>query len=144
MLSSFKTMPQRRRKILFLSGLLLACALLPNLIEGGTACLMPGKLAAFRCVINRNAGFAHFTRGMNSYTIDALDKATTVYDVPELKELLRDEDRVTAMTAAEVLQKKGEAGKDALGKAFAAAENTGDKPRAALINEYGELHLQVN
>ncbi len=143
MLSSFKTMPKRRRKILFFLALLLACALLPNLIEGGTACLTPGQLAGYRCIVNRNTGFAHFTRGMNMYTIEALDKATTVNDVPALKELLKDDDRVTAMTAAEVMQRKGDVGKTALKEAFDTARTAGDQTRAALINEYGDLHLQV-
>ena len=47
------------------------------------------------------------------------------------------------MTAAEVLRRKGEAGTAALQEAFDTAKTAGDKSRAALIEEYGDLHLQV-
>ncbi len=142
MLSSFKNMPPRRRKVIRLAGLLLIAVLLPRVVTGGTACLMPGQLNAYRCIVNRNVGYGHMTRGMNMYTIEALDKATTVYDLPALKELLKDDDRITAMTAAEVMKRKGEAGTAALKEAFDTAQTAGDKSRAALIEEYGELHRQ--
>ncbi|MES2205538.1 MAG: hypothetical protein V4525_01930 [Pseudomonadota bacterium] len=58
-------------------------------------------------VINQHTGFAHLTRGMNRYTIEALRNKVTEADIPVLKALTEDEDNVTRMTATEVLLKMG-------------------------------------
>ena len=107
--------------------------------SGRYACLMPGRALQLQCTVNSHTGLAHMTRGMNTETIAALDAAATEEDIPLLQEMLFSEDRVTAMTAAEVLQKKGKKGLRALKDAYAEAEARKDPSRAALIDEYGDL-----
>jgi len=104
-------------------------------------CLAPGRAARLACTVARHTGFAHMTRGMNTHTIAALDAAADAgaADVPLLQGLLADDDRIVAMTAAEVLQKRGAPGRRALKDARAAARAAHDAPRAALIGEYGGL-----
>lgn len=102
-------------------------------------CLLPGRHARLMCAINANTGFAHLTRGMNMDTIAALDAAATEEDIPALQELLFGKDRVAAMTAAEVLAKKGPKSRAALEEAFKKAGAANDSPRAMLIREHGGL-----
>jgi hypothetical protein len=85
-------------------------------------------------VIDDNVGHAHFTRGMNMQTFEALRKATTPADIPVLEELLADDDRVVALTAANVLGDMGEDGILALQRA--ARTLRGASPdRAGLVEE---------
>lgn len=56
-----------------------------------------------KAVIYLNSGFAHLSRGMNQYTIDALKNKVTEADIPILQALTDDKDHVTSMTATEVL-----------------------------------------
>jgi len=79
------------------------------------------------------------TRGMNMDTIAALDQAATDNDIPLLKSMLFSDDDVTAMTAAEVLNKRGAKGREVLMDAFHQSMAAKDTIRAALINEYGSL-----
>jgi len=67
-------------------------------------------------VIDRNTGFAHMTRGMNMFTLYALRSCVTEKDLPVLGQLLTDRDRVTRMSAANVLIDFGTPGKEAIEK----------------------------
>ena len=58
-------------------------------------------------VVDKNTGYAHFTRGMNERTISALPHAATTSDIPILKRMLEDPDHVAAMTAVNVLMNMG-------------------------------------
>lgn len=100
-------------------------------------------MPALKCAINANVGYGHMTRGMNTYTIEALDKEARDEDIPLLQSLLSLDDRVAAMTAAEVLKKRGKKGHDALMAAFKDAKDRKDTRLADLINEYGDLHEKL-
>lgn len=67
-----------------------------------------------KSVINKNTGFAHFTRGMNMYTLVALRECVTEKDMPVLTQMLQDRDHVTQLTAAGVLADMEDEGKQAL------------------------------
>src|ERR1700674_5213599 len=69
-----------------------------------------GRYAELRRVIDRNTGFAHFTRGVNMYTLYALRGCVTQKDVPVLAEMLKDRDRITRMAVADVLVDLGKGG----------------------------------
>jgi hypothetical protein len=58
-------------------------------------------------VIDRNTGLAHMTRGVNMYTLYALRSCVSDRDIPVLRDLLRDKDRVSRMAAASVLADMG-------------------------------------
>ena len=73
-----------------------------------------GRYAELRGVIDRNTGFAHATRGVNMYTLYALRGCVTGTDLPVLRRLLADKDRIVRMAAAGVLADLGAAGRDAL------------------------------
>lgn len=62
-------------------------------------------------VVDQNTGFAHFTRGMNMFTLYAVRSCVTNKDIPVLGQLLTDKDRITRMTAANVLMDFGDPGK---------------------------------
>ena len=62
-------------------------------------------------VIARNTGFAHMTRGVNMYTLYALRSCVSERDLPVLKDLLRDKDKVIRMAAASLLADMGSDGK---------------------------------
>ena len=70
-----------------------------------------------REVINQNAGHAHFTRGMNVYTITALRAQVTDKDIPALQMLRNDPDHVTRLTAGYVLSVMGDEAIAAMKKA---------------------------
>jgi predicted methyltransferase len=61
-------------------------------------------------VIHANAGHAQFTRGVNTFTVEALQKATTPTDDPELLALLWRDDAVVVRTAASVFAARGDQG----------------------------------
>lgn len=69
------------------------------------------RYGQLKCVINNNTGFAHMTRGMNGGTIDALQRAVDLEDIPVLVNMLDDSDSVTRMTAEQVLERMGHAPK---------------------------------
>jgi len=134
----------RRRKVKKLAVILLVCVLGPYLAVGGTDCLKFDRASRLGCTVNHHAGYAHITRGMNRYTIEALDaEASKEGDIEALGVLLQKGDRIQAMTAAEVLKLRGEKGRAALQAAYGTTSGAGDAPRAALIEEYGDLHQQV-
>ena len=85
-------------------------------------------------VIDANVGHAHLVRGMNRDTIEALDRACSPADLPILGELLLSEDRVHAMTAAEVLALRGAVGRAELESAAAKVKQN-DPERFLLIDE---------
>ncbi len=74
-------------------------------------------------VINKNTGFAHFTRGMNMYTLVALRECVTEKDIPVLTQMLQDRDHVTQLTAAGVLADMGDEGKQALRRGLEKAKD---------------------
>jgi hypothetical protein len=86
-------------------------------------------------IVDKHTGSAHFTRGMNSETIEALANAATKDDLPVLEELLADHDRIVAMTAAEVLMRFGEDGRPALERGQALARARGDVNGEMMIEE---------
>ena len=69
-----------------------------------------------KSVVDRHVGYAHATRGMNMFTIEALRHAVRQEDLPLLAQMLDDNDRIAAMTAAEVLGGMGEEGEEVLRK----------------------------
>ncbi len=65
-------------------------------------------------IVDRNTGFAHLTRGMNRYTVEALQNAVGENDVPVLRKMLADKDRIVIMTAANVLMQMSAQGRRAV------------------------------
>jgi SAM-dependent methyltransferase len=61
-------------------------------------------------IIKANAGHARFTRGVNTYTVETLEKALQPTDDPELRALLYHEDTIVARTAASVFSARGDRG----------------------------------
>ena len=61
-------------------------------------------------IINANAGRAHFTRGVNTYTVETLEKALAPTDDPELRALLYHDDTIVTRTAASVFAARGDRG----------------------------------
>jgi len=61
-------------------------------------------------VVDRNTGFAHMTRGVNMYTLYALRSCVTAKDLPVLRDMLCDKDRIIRMAVADVLVDLGEDG----------------------------------
>lgn len=61
-------------------------------------------------VIHANADRARFTRGVNTYTVETLEKALEPTDDPELRALLFHDDAVVTRTAASVFAARGDRG----------------------------------
>lgn len=61
-------------------------------------------------VINANADHARFTRGVNTYTVETLQKALEPTDDPELRALLYHDDPIVTRTAASVFAARGDRG----------------------------------
>lgn len=112
-------------------------------MTGRHRCLLPGAESRLLCAVNANVGYGHLTRGMNMHTIEALDKAAGEGDLQTLAELLKHDDRITAMTAAEVLAKRGAKGRQLLLAAFNDAKKAKDSGRSALVNEHGHLNQKL-
>jgi hypothetical protein len=74
-------------------------------------------------IINKNTGFGHMTRGMNGNTIDALKNAVTQSDIPTLKKMLEDSDRIVIMTAVNVLMGMGHEGRVAVYDTYGSTSN---------------------
>lgn len=72
------------------------------------------RYSELRRVIDRNTGFAHATRGVNMYTLYALRECVTDADLPVLRRLLVDKDRIIRMATADVLADLSAAGRDAV------------------------------
>ena len=75
-------------------------------------------------IVDRHTGFAHFTRGMNRYTVEALQKAVGENDIPVLLKMLEDKDRIVVMTAVNVLMRMGAQGRRSV---YATLMTTADK-----------------
>lgn len=80
-----------------------------------------------RAVIDRNTGFAHMTRGVNMYTLYALRSCVNQSDIPVLRDLLRDKDRITRMASASVLADMGDEGKAELQSRLSGVTDAGEK-----------------
>lgn len=128
--------------ILFLTLLAVALAVW-SYSTGRYHCMLPGHKHRLYCAVNTHTGFAHMTRGMNTGTIAALDAAATADDIPLLQTMLFSPDRIAMMTAAKVLQRKGQKGRNALMEAFHKAKESNDLSLADDINEYGDLGQKV-
>ena len=61
-------------------------------------------------VIKANADRARFTGGVNTYTVETLEKALAPTDDPELRALLYQDDAVVTRTAASVFAARGDRG----------------------------------
>jgi ubiquinone/menaquinone biosynthesis C-methylase UbiE len=61
-------------------------------------------------VIHANADHARFTRGVNTYSVETLQKALAPTDDPELRALLYHDDPIVARTAASVFSARGDRG----------------------------------
>jgi hypothetical protein len=80
-----------------------------------------------RRVIDRNTGFAHATRGVNMYTLYALRGCVDQGDLPVLRDLLRDRDRVTRMAVSSVLVDLGADGEKIVRARLAEVRDVSDK-----------------
>jgi len=89
-----------------------------------TAAAERSRADELKRVIDRNTGFAHMTRGVNTYTLIALRSCVTERDVPVLSQLLTDRDHVTQLAAASVMADLGENGKRGLQDALAGGPDT--------------------
>jgi hypothetical protein len=77
--------------------------------------LLAAQSARYRellTVIDRNTGFAHMTRGVNMYTLYALRSCVSEGDIPVMRDLLRDKDRIARMATASVLADMGAKGRN--------------------------------
>ena len=63
------------------------------------------------------------TRGMNMNTINALKNAVTQSDIPVLRRMLEDSDRIVIMTSVNVLMEMGHEGRIAVYDAFGVTSN---------------------
>lgn len=81
------------------------------------------RYSELRRAIDRNTGFAHATRGVNMYTLYALRGCVTDADLPVLRRLLLDKDRIIRMATADVLADLGAAGQDAVSARLKAVRN---------------------
>ena len=90
----------RTRRVL--TSLVLSLALL---------CAQSTRYRQLRLVSDRNTGFAHATRGVNMYTLYALRGCITERDIPVLRDLLRDRDRIIRLAVSSVLADLGTEGK---------------------------------
>ncbi len=61
-------------------------------------------------VVKANAGSAQFTRGVNTHTVETLEKALKPTDEPELRALLYDDSAIVTRTAASVFSARGDRG----------------------------------
>jgi hypothetical protein len=74
-------------------------------------------------IVDKNTGFAHMTRGMNVNTINALKNAVTQSDIPVLKKMLENSDRIVIMTSVNVLMEMGHEGRDAVYDVYGVTSN---------------------
>ena len=107
-------------------------ALLAMLVWG-----QPARYRELRRVIYRNTGFAHMTRGVNMYTLYALRSCVGERDLPVLRDMLRDKDRITRMAVSSVLADMGGEGERAVRARLAEVRDAGEK--MMLQDALGEL-----
>jgi len=74
-------------------------------------CAQSTRYRQLRLVIDRNTGLAHATRGDNMYTLYALRSCVTERDIPVLRDILRDRDRIIRLAVSSVLADLGTEGK---------------------------------
>jgi hypothetical protein len=87
----------------------------------------PARYRELRRVIDRNTGFAHMTRGVNMYTLFALRSCVNERDLPLLRDMLRDKDRVTRMAVSSVLVDLGGEGERVVRARLAEVKDAGEK-----------------
>jgi hypothetical protein len=85
------------------------------------------RYVELRRVIDRNTGFAHATRGVNMYTLYALRGCVDQRDLPVLRDMLRDRDRVTRMAVSSVLVDLGADGQKIVQARLAEVRDAGEK-----------------
>jgi hypothetical protein len=94
-------------------------------------------------VVDRNTGFAHATRGMNMFTLYAVRSCVTDKDLPVLGQLLTDKDRITRMTAANVLMDFGDSGKAVVEKRLKEVAGRDVSERLMLEDVLSELSAKT-
>jgi hypothetical protein len=83
-------------------------------------------------IIDRHAGFAHFTRRMNGNTVTALKWSVTENDIPVMQKTLDDKDRIIVMTCANVLMGMGSSGRKTV---YNTLLNTGNQTTKRIIQD---------
>ena len=106
--------------------LVVSLALLAMLVWGQPLA-QPERYRELRRVIDQNTGFAHMTRGVNMYTLYALRSCVGVRDLPVLRDMLRDKDRVTRMAVSSVLVDLGGEGERVVRTRLAEVKDAGEK-----------------
>ena len=81
------------------------------LLSVALLCAQSTRYRQLRLVIDRNTDFARATRGVNMYTLYALRGCITERDIPVLRDLLRDRDRIIRLAVSSVLADLGTEGK---------------------------------
>jgi ubiquinone/menaquinone biosynthesis C-methylase UbiE len=92
-------------------------------------------------VIDRNAGDAHLSRGVNTGTTSALQKALQPGDDPELRALLYDADTIVVRAVASVLAARGDAGLAVL-REVSADRALSDQNRRVVDDEVWNANLR--
>jgi hypothetical protein len=87
----------------------------------------PPRYRELRRVIDRNTGFAHMTRGVNMYTLYALRSCVGERDIPVLRDMLRDKDRITRMAVSSVLTDMGGEGERVVRARLAEVKDAAEK-----------------
>ena len=87
----------------------------------------PPRYRELRRVIDRNTGFAHMTRGVNMYTLYALRSCVGERDIPVLRDMLRDKDRIKRMAVSSVLTDMGGEGERVVRARLAEVKDAAEK-----------------
>ena len=66
------------------------CTMPVLLVAVLASCQSSTRYTELKRVVNANTGFAHFTRGVNAYTLYALRGCVSENDIPVLIEMLND------------------------------------------------------
>jgi hypothetical protein len=93
------------------------CSMPVVLVAVLASCQSTTRYTELKRVVNANTGFAHFTRGVNAYTLYALRECVSENDIAVLSEMMNDKDGPTRIAAMYVLADLGESGRKALREA---------------------------
>jgi hypothetical protein len=93
------------------------CSIPVLLVAALASCQSTDRYTELKRVVNANTGFAHFTRGVNAYTLYALRGCVSENDIAVLSEMLNDKDGPTRLAAMYVLADLGDPGRKALREA---------------------------
>lgn len=102
-------------------------ALLCLLFVTGLVDAETDRYQELRRAVDRNTGFAHMTRGVNAYTLYALRSCVTESDIPTLRDMLKDKDRIVRMATSSVLADLGEPGRSVVRLRIAEAKDSAEK-----------------